>query len=31
MSLNGVTRIIDYKTGMVSAANLKVLNFDDYT
>ena len=26
---DGVTRIIDYKTGMVSAANLKVLNFDD--
>ena len=26
---DGVTRIIDYKTGMVSAANLKVLNFDE--
>ena len=25
--LNGVTRIIDYKTGMVAAANLKVPNF----
>ncbi|MCL7752719.1 PD-(D/E)XK nuclease family protein [Polaribacter sp. Z022] len=26
--LNGVLRIIDYKTGMVSSANLKVLDFE---
>ncbi|CAM1345848.1 PD-(D/E)XK nuclease family protein [Tenacibaculum crassostreae] len=26
--LNGVTRIIDYKTGMVDATNLKVLDFE---
>ncbi|WP_420551870.1 PD-(D/E)XK nuclease family protein [Tenacibaculum aiptasiae] len=26
--LNGVTRIIDYKTGMVSSTNLKVIDFD---
>ena len=26
---DGVTRIIDYKTGMVSSGDLKVLNFDD--
>lgn len=26
--LNGVTRIIDYKTGMVDAMNLKVLDFE---
>lgn len=29
--LNGVTRIIDYKTGMVSATNLKVVDFEDIT
>ena len=27
--LNGVLRIIDYKTGMVDNSNLKVLNFED--
>ncbi|MBA6156866.1 PD-(D/E)XK nuclease family protein [Tenacibaculum sp. S7007] len=27
--LNGVTRIIDYKTGMVSSTNLKVVDFDE--
>ncbi|MGB1284815.1 MAG: PD-(D/E)XK nuclease family protein, partial [Polaribacter sp.] len=29
--LNGVTRIIDYKTGMVSATNLKVVDFEQIT
>ena len=29
--LNGVTRIIDYKTGMVSATNLKVTDFEQIT
>lgn len=29
--LNGVTRIIDYKTGMVSATNLKVVGFEQIT
>ena len=27
--LNGELRIIDYKTGMVTAANLRVVNYDD--
>ncbi len=27
--LNGVTRIIDYKTGMVNSSNLKVVNFEN--
>ncbi len=27
--LNGVTRIIDYKTGMVSSTNLKVVDFEE--
>ena len=29
--LNGITRIIDYKTGMVSATNLKVTDFENIT